>query len=127
MTDTAIRIRPGGSEAIADNFAIATHLKDRHPEAAAAHTHMKDLLRNDYGINIEDINRDHPTALVDQHRALRDPLDDHFNKKFLDAEADETLAKATGRQKPVKPTGYAKPVTRRRKRRGSARSVPLPF
>lgn len=71
-------------------------MKDRHPEAQAAYAHVRDLLRNDYGINIEDIHRDHPTALTDQHRALRDALDDYFAKKYLDAEADETLATAHG-------------------------------
>jgi hypothetical protein len=50
------------------------------------------VLRNDYGINLEVMNKDHPTSLVDRHAALRDALDDYFARQRLDAESDHALA-----------------------------------
>ncbi|QCU79580.1 hypothetical protein E7744_14750 (plasmid) [Citricoccus sp. SGAir0253] len=50
------------------------------------------MLRNDYGINLERMNKDHPTSLVDRHAALRDALDDYFARQRLEAEADQALA-----------------------------------
>ncbi|MER8026862.1 hypothetical protein [Glutamicibacter protophormiae] len=35
-------------------------------------------IRNQFSINVEDLNRDHPTAATDRHRALRDALDDYL-------------------------------------------------
>src|SRR5690625_4181378 len=67
-----------GSEAIADNVIAAAHLSQDHPKAQQAYMHAADMLRNDFGINLEDINRDHPTALSDRHAALRDSLDSYF-------------------------------------------------
>jgi hypothetical protein len=86
--------RTAGSESIADNFTVLAQLRGQHPQAETAYGHMKDVLRTDFGINIEDANRDHPDALSKQHHELRDALDDHFAKKYLDAEADQTLAAA---------------------------------
>ena len=84
-----------GSEQIADYVAASAHLAPRHAEARSAYMHLSDVLRNDYGINIEQMNRDHPTSLMDRHHALRDALDDYFNHHRMDAEADQ----ARGQQK----------------------------
>lgn len=91
--------RTAGSESIADNFTVLAQLRGQHPQAETAYGHMKDVLRTDFGINVEDANRDHPDALSKQHHELRDALDDHFAKKYLDAESDQTLA-AAGRNEP---------------------------
>ncbi|GAB2902344.1 hypothetical protein [Neomicrococcus lactis] len=92
--------RTAGSESIADNFTVLAQLRGQHPQAETAYAHMKNVLRTDFGINVEDANRDHPDAISKQHHELRDALDDHFAKKHLDAEADETLAAAIGRNEP---------------------------
>lgn len=84
--------RTAGSESIADRVTVAAHLAGTHAEARGAWMHAADVLRNDYGINLEAMNRDHPTSLVDRHAALRDALDDYFARQRLDAEADQALA-----------------------------------
>lgn len=84
--------RTAGSESIADRVTVAAHLAGTHAEARAAWMHSADVLRNDYGINLERMNKDHPTSLVDRHAALRDALDDYFSRQRLDAEADQALA-----------------------------------
>lgn len=84
--------RTAGSESIADRVTVAAHLAGTHAEARAAWMHSADVLRNDYGINLERMNKDHPTSLVDRHAALRDALDDYFARQRLDAEADQALA-----------------------------------
>lgn len=86
--------RTAGSESIADRVTVAAHLAGAHPEARGAWMHAADVLRNDYGINLELMNKDHPTSLVDRHAALRDALDDYFGRQRLDAEADQALAPA---------------------------------
>lgn len=78
-----------GSEQIADYMTASAHLAPRHPEARSASMHISDVLRNDYGINIEQMNHDHPTSLMDRHHALRDALDDYFNRQQMDAEPDQ--------------------------------------
>lgn len=84
--------RTAGSESIADRVTVAAHLAGTHAEARGAWTHAADVLRNDYRINLEAMNKDHPTSLVDRHAALRDALDDYFAAQRLDAEADQALA-----------------------------------
>ncbi|XKH55147.1 hypothetical protein LG284_16605 (plasmid) [Citricoccus nitrophenolicus] len=83
--------RTAGSESIADRVTVAAHLAGTHAEARGAWMHAADVLRNDYRINLERMNRDHPTSLVDRHAALRDALDDYFARQRLDAEADQAL------------------------------------
>lgn len=78
-----------GSEQIADYMTASAHLAPRHAEARSASMHISDVLRNDYGINIEWMNRDHPTSLMGRHHALRDALDDYFARQRMDAEADQ--------------------------------------
>ncbi|WP_461635123.1 hypothetical protein [Glutamicibacter soli] len=45
-----------------------------------------DRIRNQFGINVEDLNRDHPTAATDRHRALHDALDDYLAGQRATAE-----------------------------------------
>lgn len=73
--------RYAGPEKIADYVTASAHLAPRHAEARSAHTHMSDVLRNDYGIN---------TSLVGRHYALRDALHEYFARHRRDAEADES-------------------------------------
>lgn len=45
-----------------------------------------DRIRNQFGINVEDLNQNHPTAATDRHRALRDALDDYLAGQRAKAE-----------------------------------------
>lgn len=80
-----------GSESIADRMTVAAELAARHPEAGRTYMDGADRIRNKFGINIEDINRDHPTAPADRHAALRDALDDYFASHRLSEEAEKAL------------------------------------
>src|SRR5699024_6694280 len=79
-----------GSEAIADNVIVAAHLGQTQPKAQAAYLHASDMLRNEYGINLEEINKDHPTSLSDRHAALRDELDSYFQRLRVQNERDSS-------------------------------------
>lgn len=80
--------KKAGSESIADHVTVAAHLAQHHPEARLGYMHAADRLRNDYGINIEEINRDHPNAMAERHAALRDALDDYFDRYRQDDHHD---------------------------------------
>ncbi|GAA1139821.1 hypothetical protein [Nesterenkonia lutea] len=82
--------RTASSENIADHMTVASHLGRTQPDARMAAMHTADVLRNDFGINVEHMNRDHPNSLEDRHHALRDALDDHFNRARVEADADQT-------------------------------------
>ena len=82
-----------GAEEIADNVIVATHLSQQHPKAQRAYMHASDMLRNEFGINLEDINRDHPSSLGDRHAALRDELDSYFERLRVQSERDSTPKK----------------------------------
>lgn len=75
-----------GSEAIADRMIVASELAGRHEAASQAFMAGADRIRNQFGINVEDLNRDHPTAATDRHRALRDALDDYLAGQRAKAE-----------------------------------------
>lgn len=82
--------KTAGSEAIADRMTMALELANKHgasSEAARAFVAGADRIRNQYGINVEDINKDHPTAAVDRHHALRDALDDYLAGQRATTEA----------------------------------------
>lgn len=81
--------RTASSENIADHITVAAHLGREHPDARMAGMHAADVIRNDYGINVEDIFKDHPTSDMDRHAALRDALDDHFAKERAEADKDQ--------------------------------------
>ncbi|WMY80009.1 hypothetical protein [Citricoccus sp. I39-566] len=93
--------RTAGSESIADRVTVAAHLAGAHAEARGAWMQAADVLRNDYRINLEAMNKDHPSSLVDRHAALRDALDDYFARQRLDAEADQALAPTTGQDQDI--------------------------
>lgn len=75
------------AERVADNLTVASELAKDHPAASSAYMQMSDVLRNEYGINIEHINRDHPTAGADRHQAILDALDDKLASSRLTGEA----------------------------------------
>lgn len=75
-----------GSEEIADHVTVAAHLSPTQHKAQKAYMQASDMLRNEYGINLEEINRDHPTALGDRHAALRDELDSYFQRQGVQHE-----------------------------------------
>lgn len=82
--------RSAGSEAIADRMTLCLELATKHgasSEAARAFVTGADRIRNQYGINVEDINNDHPLSAVDRHHALRDALDDYLAGERANAEA----------------------------------------
>lgn len=86
--------RTASSENIADHMTVASHLGRTQPDARMAAMHTADVLRNDFGINVEQMNRDHPNSLEDRHHALRDALDDHFGKARAETEADQARINA---------------------------------
>lgn len=92
--------RSAGSEAIADRMTLCLELATKHgasSEAARAFMAGADRIRNQYGINVEDINNDHPLSAVDRHHALRDALDDYLAGERANAEA-RALNAAEGRE-----------------------------
>jgi len=92
--------RSAGSEAIADRMTLCLELATKHgasSEAARAFMAGADRIRNQYGINVEDINNDHPLSAVDRHHALRDALDDYLAGERANAEA-KSLNAAQGQE-----------------------------
>ena len=79
--------KSAGSEAVADRMIYASELAGRHDAASQAFMTGADRIRNQYGINVEDINRDHPGSAVERHHALRDALDDYLSSQRLNDEA----------------------------------------
>lgn len=82
--------RSAGSEAIADRMTLCLALATKHgasSEAARAFVTGAGRIRNQYGINVEDINNDHPLSAVDRHHALREALDDYLAGERANAEA----------------------------------------
>lgn len=79
-----------GSESIADRMAVAATLGESHPAAQSAWMHGADVIRSTYGIDLQKINRDHPTSQEERHAALRDALDDRLQMNRYDAAAAKT-------------------------------------
>jgi hypothetical protein len=90
--------RTANTSSIADRVTVAAHLAGGHAEARNGWMHAADVLRHDFGLNLELMNKDHPTSLTDRDAALRDALDDHFARRQLDAEQDQALAPDTGQE-----------------------------
>lgn len=84
------------SEAIADRMTVASELALKHNDASQAFMAGADRIRNQYGINVEDINRDHPTSSVQRHEALRDALDDYLASQRLNS--DQLKREAQGQE-----------------------------
>ncbi|WP_193058550.1 hypothetical protein [Glutamicibacter arilaitensis] len=98
--------RAAGSEAIADRMTLSLELATKHgasSEAARAFMTGADRIRNQYGINVEDINNDHPSSAVDRHHALRDALDDHLAGERANAEAKSLDASQAHESNPNQP------------------------
>lgn len=98
--------RAAGSEAIADRMTLSLELATKHgasSEAARAFMTGADRIRNQYGINVEDINNDHPSSAVDRHHALRDALDDHLAGERANAEAKSLDASQENESNPSQP------------------------
>lgn len=97
--------KQASSEAIADRMTVASELALKHNDASQAFMAGADRIRNQYGINVEDINRDHPASSVQRHQALRDALDDYLASQRLNSEAQGNDA---GAEKDLTPeTGAA--------------------
>lgn len=100
--------RTASSQNIADHMTVAAHLGRTQPDARMAAMHTSDVLRNDYGINVELMNRDHPNSLEARHHALRDALDDYFNKARAETDADQ--ARVNAQRETAAPEVAAAPV-----------------
>lgn len=74
---------------IADHVIVAGHLGQTHDVALSGYNYAADMLRDNYGINLAEMNRDHPTAWADRHEALQQALGDHFEAKQREAEAEQ--------------------------------------
>lgn len=74
---------------IADHVIVAGHLGQTHDVALSGYNYAADMLRDNYGINLAEMNRDHPTAWADRHEALQQALSDHFEAKQREAEAEQ--------------------------------------
>lgn len=59
--------KQASSECIADRMNVASELALKHNDASQAFMAGADRIRNQYGINVEDINRDRPASPVDRH------------------------------------------------------------
>lgn len=80
--------RTAGAESIADRLAVAAQLGDTHPAAQSAWMHGADTLRSQFGIDLQEINRAHPSSIPDRHAAMRDALDDYFAQTAQDGRDD---------------------------------------
>lgn len=74
---------------IADHVIVAAHLGETHETALSGYHYASDMLRDNYGINLAEMNRDHPTAWADQHAALQQALRDHYAAQQALQEADQ--------------------------------------
>ena len=83
--------RHAGSESIADRLAVAAALGSNEPAARSAWMHGADVLRSEFGIDLQEINRAHPSSLEQRHAALRDALDDYFAQLRQDRADDLSL------------------------------------
>lgn len=83
------------NERLANTYSVVSYLSAQgHPDAQSAHSAMTDRLRTRFGINIDDLNRDHPEAPKDLHRALVSALDDARQHEADQSERDEVHAGA---------------------------------
>lgn len=83
-----------GAQAVADRMTVAGQLAPEHVHAARAYMDGADRLRTGFGINIEEINRDHPGSAAERHAALRAALDDYLAAQRALAEASESRESA---------------------------------
>jgi len=93
--------RHAGSESIADRLAVAAALGSNEPAARSAWMHGADVLRSEFGVDLQEINRAHPSSLEQRHAALRDALDDHFAQLRQDRADDRAVAEQVQEQEAV--------------------------
>lgn len=75
------------SQQIADRMTVASELSARHPDASKAFMAGSDRLRNELGINVEDIYKNHPQSVEERYHALRNAIDDYQASTRLNQEA----------------------------------------
>ncbi|MFK0085429.1 hypothetical protein [Glutamicibacter sp. NPDC090743] len=75
------------SQQIADRMIVASELSANHRDASKAFMSGSDRLRNELGINIEDIYKNHPQSAEERHHALRNAIDDYHGSARLNQEA----------------------------------------
>lgn len=75
------------SQQIADRMTVASELSARHPDASKAFMAGSDRLRNELGINVEDIYKNHPQSVEERYHALRNAIDDYQASARLNQEA----------------------------------------
>ncbi|MCV7527946.1 hypothetical protein M3D91_010450 [Micrococcus luteus] len=90
--------RHAGSESIADRLAVAAALGSNELAARSAWMHGADVLRSEFGIDLQEINRAHPSSLEQRHAALRDALDDYFAQLRQDRADDRAVAEQVQEQ-----------------------------
>lgn len=76
------------SQQIADRMTVASELSARHPDASKAFMAGSDRLRNELGINVEDIYKNHPQSAAERYQALRNAIDDYQASARLNQEAN---------------------------------------
>lgn len=72
---------------IADRMTVASELAGAHRTAAHAFMAGSDRLRNEMGINVEDLYKNHPQSAEERHAALRHAIDDYQASARLSQEA----------------------------------------
>lgn len=75
------------SQQIADRMTVASELSANHRDASTAFMSGSDRLRNELGINIEDIYKNHPQSAEERHQAVRNAIDDYHASARLNQEA----------------------------------------
>src|SRR5690625_5161762 len=71
---------------IADHVIVSAHLGQTNETALGGYAYASDMLRDNYGINLEEMNKDHPTSFNDKHTALANALDSYFERRRAQAE-----------------------------------------
>lgn len=74
---------------IADHVIVSAHLGQTNETALSGYAYASDMLRDNYGINLAEMNKDHPTAWADQHTALQQALADHYQAQQKEQEAQQ--------------------------------------
>ncbi len=75
------------SRQIAVRMTVASELSAGHRDASKAFMSGSDRLRNELGINIEDMYKNHPQSAEERHRALKNAIDDYHASTRLNQEA----------------------------------------
>src|SRR5699024_7312937 len=79
---------------IADHVIVAAHLGETNETALSGYQYASDMLRDNYGINLVEMNKDHPGAWADQHAALQQALSAYYEAQQKDLEAQQQSAQS---------------------------------